>query len=179
MFTKQRAIILTTSIVVLGLMVLIGARFYRHQQVADMNLIAICTSANGCPSEYCKQGCVGGGGDNMGCSLGCMPKDCYKDFDAENCPVGQSCSLWQTSSGDLVCYYTSRNDSRECGEEGYFGQKHECCEGLTRGIGIELPDGSCDLTKGGSQDLFPYCIACGDGQCSTFENKCSCPADCD
>ncbi len=180
MVQKKRTKLVSVSLLIIAVVavsLIIGMRIYGTKQSAEINLGEICADSNGCPSRYCTQACAGGG-DTFGCSLTCAPKDCYRDFSAKNCPVGQNCSIWETASGDKVCYYNNPNDKRECGEEGYFGQKFECCEGYSRGVGIELADGSCDMTKGGYEGIFPYCIACGDGTCSNHENKCNCRADC-
>ena|SRR3989344_5935629 len=147
-----------------------------QQSDLEVNLLEICTESSGCPREYCTIGCVGGG-PQFGCVAGCVPRDC-QEFDAKNCPVGDICSLWTNSVGEKVCYYNSVNDDHACGETGYYGQKVDCCEGFIRRSGKLLEDGSCDMAKGGYQDQFPYCLACGDGQCGPRENKCNCPEDC-
>lgn len=174
---KRKSTIILFFIVFILLLIPVGLVLKGNHQAEDINLSAICTDSNGCPSQYCTTSC-GGGGDLFGCAPVCVPKDCFMDFDAQNCPVGPNCSVWKTSSGNKVCYYNHPNDERDCGEEGYYGQKFECCKGYIRGVGTELKDGACDMNKGGYEGIFPYCIACGDGQCSKNENRCNCPADC-
>lgn len=133
-----------------------------------------CKNSKTCPSDYCETACVGGGPE-LGCIGGCVPKDC-QDFDASMCPKGR-CQVWKNNSGKDICYY-KLNDNRKCGEAGYYGQVAECCEGFVRRSGKVLADGTCDYTKGGYQNLFPTCLACGNGVCEKIENKCNCPEDC-
>lgn len=131
-----------------------------------------------CPEDYCQITCVGGDSDTSGCIPGCRAKDC-QFFSAKNCPL-TDCAIWTTNTGDETCYYDRSNNPPECGSEGYYSQEVDCCEGLVRRSGKLLPDGSCDMAKGGYQDKFPYCLACGDGTCDEgfLENKCNCPEDC-
>lgn len=52
-----------------------------------------------------------------------------------------------------------------------------CCEGLIR----RAPDEPASMSRcrnAGSLGVFT-CLRCGDGSCSTFENRCNCPEDCE
>lgn len=53
-----------------------------------------------------------------------------------------------------------------------------CCVDLTL-INLDYPLGvSCLVATGGTGDTSGWCTDCGDGVCSSPENRCNCPADC-
>jgi hypothetical protein len=53
-----------------------------------------------------------------------------------------------------------------------------CCDGLQL-ISLDQRSGPmCVPATGGTGDNSGYCTACGDGVCTSPENRCNCPADC-
>lgn len=141
---------------------------------ADSSVAPVdCANSAMCPSEWCDRVCCPGGPE---CALCCVPKSCTS-FDAAHCPL-DGCQLLPTCNGTSVCYPFFTAPPPTCGGLGYYGGHAPCCSGAVLRCGLPRSDGSCDLTVGGYND-FPMCIECGDGSCDTrFENRCSCPEDC-
>ncbi len=162
------------AVVILALVLSVTVALFVRKNDKEIDLNDICNE-NNCPEEYCTFNCVGGG-NLFGCVVGCVPKHCI-EFPAEKCPLG-SCQIMINNKNEQICYYKPKGDLPECGDVGYYGHEVGCCEGLEKRSGKLLPDGSCEMTRGGYQDLFPYCLACGDGKCDSLENKCNCPEDC-
>jgi hypothetical protein len=132
-----------------------------------------CATSATCPSDSCHIVCCSGG---VECSPCCVPLAC-QTIDADHCPLDR-CQLLTNCSGTSTCYPFFSGSPPSCGGLGYFGGQVPCCSGFVPRCG--LPQGAllCDLTVGGYND-FPRCIACGDGNCDTgYENRCSCPEDC-
>lgn len=129
-----------------------------------------------CPEDKCEIGCGSGGPfDVGGCPIACNPKPCVA-FDFDNCPL-ESCHIMTDCKGKEICYYKLSGEPPECGGTSYYGQDVACCEGLIKRCGRVLEDGSCDTNSGGYNNL-PHCIPCGNKICDQFENRCSCPEDC-
>jgi len=65
-----------------------------------------------------------------------------------------------------------------CKTVGSINPKDNCCSGLTYtySCGEIYNNGKCTPTE--CQIPQAFCIKCGDGICSTGENKCNCPTDC-
>jgi len=71
--------------------------------------------------------------------------------------------------------------TQACNSEGIIETQSGCCAGLSYAQECNSPDskGKCP-----DSNIFlrcegaAYCIKCGDGVCSTNENKCNCPSDC-
>ncbi len=96
----------------------------------------------------------------------------------KNCPTDR-CQLLKTCSQQLSCIpklNAQRKDN--CEPEGSYAQGFECCPGLARRCGKIESNGECNMEAGGYMDLYPECVACGNGTCDFWENRCNCPEDC-
>ncbi|WP_147451106.1 hypothetical protein [Corallococcus llansteffanensis] len=92
---------------------------------------------------------------------GAFPEECYA---ATYC------------DGQRFCTSRRRARGRTCGEEGYYGGEVACCEGLVARCAKKTGDTTCNDERDPEQQ--PMCLACGDGVCSTLEQRCNCPEDC-
>lgn len=127
-----------------------------------------------CPPDTCLMTCR----DRLlfdGCPLSCEPRPCV-EIPLEKCPVDR-CEVLDGCDKKKVCYYKI-SDPPKCGDLAYAGRK-ECCKGFVKRCGFEFFDGSCDMIGDNSMYSVPICMACGNGICNQYEDKCNCPEDCD
>jgi len=77
--------------------------------------------------------------------------------------------------------FTYGGSAGRCLEEGEeFDAKDicaGCCAGLSKVHPGSLADGGTECQSTAPPSVF-ICVRCGDGVCGDFENRCSCPADC-
>jgi hypothetical protein len=115
----------------------------------------------------CEVTCGPGGGPEN-CTDTCEMRNCV-DFAPDECPRGPCILI--VECGGTYCA-EDFEETRTCGEHGYYGWHVPCCEGVVRRCGA-VRSGTCDLTFGVAQ-----CLACGNGECEIPEDHCNCPEDC-
>ncbi|OGX24952.1 MAG: hypothetical protein A3D10_01250 [Omnitrophica WOR_2 bacterium RIFCSPHIGHO2_02_FULL_48_11] len=129
-----------------------------------------------CPREICDYGCFTVTEDGAGCLMACREKPCIF-IKNQFCPADR-CQILKSCDDTEICYYKFKGDSPACGTIGYNGQDAQCCSGLVKRCGVDLLDGSCNMSGKNSIYAVPSCIPCGNRICDQFENKCNCPEDC-
>ncbi|RKH58697.1 hypothetical protein D7V93_16300 [Corallococcus llansteffanensis] len=77
--------------------------------------------------------------------------------------------------GEPFCTSRRGTQAPTCGGEGYSAGEVACCPGLIARCG-RVTEGTCDAEHG--TDHRPRCMPCGDGVCSSLEQRCNCPEDC-
>ena len=86
-------------------------------------------------------------------------------------------STKQTSTTCLTAGETSRTGTIPAG--GSSDRVGECCAGLKEILAGKYPqDYNADCSTTGFSGISYLCSDCGNGNCESWENKCSCPADC-
>ena len=164
---------------VLGIVIGISVQaqvFASEASYQNLSCPQIFTEMGKCPVEICDYGCFTLAENNDACFMACKDKPCIF-IKNQFCPLDR-CQILKSCERTEICYYKFKGEPPACGTIGYNGQEVECCAGLIKRCGVELLDGSCNMSAKNSIYAIPSCIPCGNRICDQFENKCNCPEDC-